>query len=104
MPGRASLITIGFAVLLVLFAVNFPVNSPYVLMQSYINSIRHIVSPQISLSMSDSVTEIHKPGTDDGWHGVIKEGGQFPPEPNRYHLYIGEPNLYRLASKIADIE
>lgn len=34
--------------------------------------------------------EIHKYGTDDGWHGVIEEGGQFPPEKDRYHLYIGE--------------
>lgn len=33
--------------------------------------------------------EIHKYGTDDGWHGVIKEGGEFPPEKDRYHLYIG---------------
>lgn len=32
---------------------------------------------------------VHKPGTDDGWHGQIKEGGEFPPEKNRYHLYIG---------------
>ncbi|KAH7410055.1 glutathione S-transferase [Phaeosphaeria sp. MPI-PUGE-AT-0046c] len=34
-------------------------------------------------------SEIHKYGTDDGWHGVIKEGGEFPPEKDRYHLYIG---------------
>ena len=34
--------------------------------------------------------EIHKPGTDDGWHGVIGPGGQFPPEKDRYHLYIGK--------------
>lgn len=34
-------------------------------------------------------TEIHKYGTDDGWHGKIAEGGEFPPEPDRYHLYIG---------------
>lgn len=33
--------------------------------------------------------EIHKYGTDDGWHGVIEEGGQFPPAKARYHLYIG---------------
>lgn len=33
--------------------------------------------------------EIHKYGTDDGWHGVIEEGSQFPPEAGRYHLYIG---------------
>lgn len=33
--------------------------------------------------------EIHKYGTDDGWHGVIKDGGEFPPEKDRYHLYIG---------------
>ncbi|EUC49634.1 hypothetical protein COCMIDRAFT_84047 [Bipolaris oryzae ATCC 44560] len=32
---------------------------------------------------------IHKYGTDDGWHGVIQEGGEFPPEKDRYHLYIG---------------
>ncbi|KAF2113963.1 glutathione S-transferase [Lophiotrema nucula] len=33
--------------------------------------------------------DIHKKGTDDGWHGVIEEGGEFPPEKDRYHLYIG---------------
>lgn len=33
--------------------------------------------------------EFHKYGTDDGWHGVIEEGGEFPPEKDRYHLYIG---------------
>ncbi|KAF1941381.1 hypothetical protein EJ02DRAFT_404625 [Clathrospora elynae] len=32
---------------------------------------------------------IHKYGTDDSWHGIIEEGGQFPPEKDRYHLYIG---------------
>jgi putative glutathione S-transferase len=35
-------------------------------------------------------TEIHKYGSNDGWHGVIKEGGEFPPEKDRYHLYIGK--------------
>jgi putative glutathione S-transferase len=35
-------------------------------------------------------SEIHKYGTDDGWHGKIEEGGVFPPARNRYHLYIGE--------------
>jgi hypothetical protein len=34
--------------------------------------------------------ETHKYGTDDGWHGVIKKGGEFPPERDRYHLYIGK--------------
>lgn len=34
--------------------------------------------------------EIHKPGTDDGWHGVIAPGEQFTPDKDRYHLYIGE--------------
>jgi putative glutathione S-transferase len=38
-----------------------------------------------------SAKEIHKYGTDDGWHGVIEEGGEFPPEKDRYHLYIGKP-------------
>ncbi|KAH6643614.1 glutathione S-transferase [Boeremia exigua] len=33
--------------------------------------------------------EIHKYGTNDGWHGVISEGGEFPVEKDRYHLYIG---------------
>jgi putative glutathione S-transferase len=42
------------------------------------------------------VEEIHKYGTDDGWHGVIQEGGQFPPEEGRYHLYIGISSLIRL--------
>ncbi|KAF2843215.1 hypothetical protein M501DRAFT_1005844 [Patellaria atrata CBS 101060] len=32
---------------------------------------------------------IHEAGTADGWHGEIKQGGQFPPERERYHLYIG---------------
>jgi len=38
-----------------------------------------------------STQEIHKYGTDDGWHGIIQEGGDFPPEKGRYHLYIGKP-------------
>lgn len=37
--------------------------------------------------------EIHKHGTDDGWHGVIEEGGEFPPEKHRYHLYIGTASV-----------
>jgi putative glutathione S-transferase len=28
-------------------------------------------------------------GTDDGWHGIIEEHGEFMPENDRYHLYIG---------------
>jgi putative glutathione S-transferase len=28
-------------------------------------------------------------GPDDSWHGVVKSDGQFPPESDRYHLYIG---------------
>lgn len=36
-----------------------------------------------------SGSTIHKPGTDDGWHGVIAPDSQFPPEKGRYHLYIG---------------
>jgi putative glutathione S-transferase len=35
------------------------------------------------------VAPLHKQGTDDGWHGMITEGGEFPPEKDRYHLYIG---------------
>lgn len=41
-------------------------------------------------------TEIHKYGTDDGWHGKIEEGGQFPPEKDRYHLYNGTTPLKSL--------
>ncbi|KAG8531505.1 uncharacterized protein KY384_003134 [Bacidia gigantensis] len=33
--------------------------------------------------------EIHQPGSDDGWHGVIAPGGRFAPEKDRYHLYFG---------------
>jgi putative glutathione S-transferase len=36
------------------------------------------------------MASIHRYGTDDGWHGVIEEGGDFPPENDRYHLYIGK--------------
>lgn len=32
---------------------------------------------------------IHEYGTKDGWHGKIEEGGEFPPEKDRYHLYAG---------------
>ncbi|KAK3213635.1 hypothetical protein GRF29_28g520339 [Pseudopithomyces chartarum] len=35
-----------------------------------------------------SAATIHNYGTDDGWHGKIEEGGEFPPEKDRYHLYI----------------
>jgi putative glutathione S-transferase len=35
------------------------------------------------------VAPLHKQGTDDGWHGMITEGGEFLPEKDRYHLYIG---------------
>ncbi|KAL6408903.1 glutathione S-transferase [Ilyonectria robusta] len=28
-------------------------------------------------------------GPEDSWHGVVADGGQFPPEAGRYHLYIG---------------
>lgn len=38
--------------------------------------------------------EVHKYGTEDGWHGVIEVGGQFPPEKDRYHLYIGMCSLF----------
>ncbi|KAI8937939.1 hypothetical protein NX059_005622 [Plenodomus lindquistii] len=54
--------------------------------------------------------EIHKYGTDDGWHGVIEEGGEFPPEKDRYHLYIGlfcpfahRVNLIRHINKLQNI-
>ena len=40
------------------------------------------------LDMS-SRRKLHETGTNDGWHGVIEEGGVFPPEKGRYHLYIG---------------
>jgi putative glutathione S-transferase len=52
----------------------------------------------------------HNPGTDDGWHGIIKEGGQFPPEEKRYHLYIGlfcpfaqRANVVRYLNNLTDI-
>ncbi|KAF2793976.1 hypothetical protein K505DRAFT_243138 [Melanomma pulvis-pyrius CBS 109.77] len=57
-----------------------------------------------------ATSEIHKVGTDDGWHGVIEEGGQFPPEKGRYHLYIGlfcpfahRANLVRHIKHLTDI-
>ena len=46
-------------------------------------------SSQPNFNMSQ---QIHKYGTADGWHGIIQEGGEFPPEKDRYHLYIGIPS------------
>jgi putative glutathione S-transferase len=40
-----------------------------------------------------SISDIHKYGTDDGWHGVIKPDGQFEPVAGRYHMYIGACHL-----------
>lgn len=98
---------ISIAFLAVLAAINFQLFSQYFPMQSYLNSIRHIANPS---TMDESSTQIHKPGTDDGWHGVIKEGGQFPPELDRYHLYIGlfcpfahRANLVRHLKGLQDI-
>ncbi|KAF1994272.1 hypothetical protein P154DRAFT_527179 [Amniculicola lignicola CBS 123094] len=60
--------------------------------------------------MPDLPTEIHKTGTDNGWHGIIEEGGQFPPEKDRYHMYIGlfcpfahRANLVRHVKHLTDI-
>lgn len=44
--------------------------------------------------MGTTNPDIHKPGTDDGWHGRIARGSQFPPELDRYHLYIGTPRQH----------
>lgn len=44
-----------------------------------------------------SAATIHNYGTDDGWHGKIEEGGEFPPEKDRYHLYIGTISLQLLS-------
>jgi glutathionyl-hydroquinone reductase len=41
------------------------------------------------MSTETQSASIHQPGTTDGWHGVIKSGGEFEPEAGRYHLYIG---------------
>jgi len=59
-------------------------------MSDYLNTIKHIVSPQPPTATGDESVEVHKKGTDDGWHGVIEDGGQFSPEAGRYHLYIGK--------------
>jgi len=46
------------------------------------------------MSSGNPGPDIHKQGTDDGWHGVISPGSKiFPPEKDRYHLYIG-PSLH----------
>ncbi|KAF2453971.1 glutathione S-transferase omega-like 2 [Lineolata rhizophorae] len=57
-----------------------------------------------------SADEIHKAGTNDGWHGKIEEGGRFPPEKGRYRLYIGffcpfahRANLARHLSGLTDV-
>ena len=43
----------------------------------------------LSQDIESMTNEIHKAGTNDGWHGVIEEGGHFPPAKGRYHPYIG---------------
>ncbi|OCK79955.1 glutathione S-transferase [Lepidopterella palustris CBS 459.81] len=60
--------------------------------------------------MSTQTAPIHKVGTADGWHGVIKPDGEFPPEKGRYHLYIGlfcpfahRANLVRYIKGLTDI-
>ena len=60
--------------------------------------------------MSSDEATIHKAGTDDGWHGIISPGSQFPPEKGRYHLYIGffcpfahRVNLVRHLKGLTDI-
>ncbi|KAI9657372.1 MAG: hypothetical protein M1821_003053 [Bathelium mastoideum] len=57
-----------------------------------------------------SSPEIHKPGTSDGWHGQIGSNSQFPPESERYHMYIGlfcpfahRANLVRHLKGLAEI-
>jgi glutathionyl-hydroquinone reductase len=55
-------------------------------MQQYTSQIAHIASTR----MASPGSAIHNAGTNDGWHGVIKEGGEYPPEKGRYHLYIGK--------------
>jgi hypothetical protein len=47
-----------------------------------------------------NASTIHNYGTDDGWHGKIEEGGEFPPEKDRYHLYIGTIS-FQLSSSCA---
>lgn len=54
-------------------------------MRQYTTQIAHLVTT----GMASPDSAIHKAGTNDGWHGVIKEGREFPPEKGRYHLYIG---------------
>ncbi|KIW04606.1 uncharacterized protein PV09_04354 [Verruconis gallopava] len=36
-----------------------------------------------------ALTEVHREGTNDGWHGKITSNGEFEPAKDRYHLYIG---------------
>jgi glutathionyl-hydroquinone reductase len=60
--------------------------------------------------MATTEPQIHQPGTDDGWHGVIKTDSNHPPEQGRYHLYIGlfcpfahRVNLVRHLKGLTDI-
>jgi len=33
-------------------------------------------------------TAVHS-GPEDSWHGIVSAHGQFPPEKDRYHMYVG---------------
>lgn len=50
-----------------------------------------IRTSQIEKHLTMAETSTFKDGA---WHGQIEEGGQFPPEANRYHLYIGLSRVY----------
>jgi len=91
MLQQISFIGILITSIIVLTAFNSSIlKTPYFSMSAYLNTLKHIVSPQLPTTTSDESSDIHKMGTDDGWHGVIKDNGRFPPEAGRYHLYIGE--------------
>ncbi|KAI1263889.1 glutathione S-transferase [Xylariaceae sp. FL1019] len=39
--------------------------------------------------MGDGQAKSHHAGPEDSWHGSVAPGSRFPPQPARYHLYIG---------------
>lgn len=76
-------------VLLLHFSQRMSARRPVARMQQNLAQIQHITPTQPTSAMTSSEI-IHKAGTDDGWHGIVKPGGQFEPEKNRYHLYVGK--------------
>jgi hypothetical protein len=52
---------------------------------------------------TSALSDIHKDHK-DSWHGKIEQGGHFPPDSKRYHLYLGMLGLSELYCYMSNAE